>query len=159
MPFMRRQALRHSATVSVLAATLTLSSINGSIVTTLPTASFSDNLSIFDGSIDFGGTSGTTHSGISASSSNSATLTSAPNLTLFSGSAGDTINLSLSAFGASTASGAGNLITSFTTQAAGTASINYTYEASGGPVPEPGMIGLLGLGLLGLGAARRRRAA
>lgn len=58
------------------------------IVGVSPTRTFVDALSAFDGIIDFGGTSGFTHAGILATTSNTTVLTSAGDLALFSGPSG-----------------------------------------------------------------------
>jgi hypothetical protein len=140
-----------------LAATITLSNGVNPIVVTLPAASFTDAATAFDGTIDFGGGSGKTRTGISNTASNSTTLTTPTAFALFSGVG--QIPLTLAAVANSSATGGGSIVTLFNTQASGSASLYYTYlDNNPAPTPEPGMIGLLGLGLLGLGAARRRKA-
>jgi hypothetical protein len=140
-----------------LAATISLSNGVSPIVVTLPSASFTDSATAFDGIIDFDGPSGSTRNGVTSTDSATATLTGPANFALFSGLGN--IPLTLAAVANSAGSGGGSLVTLFNTQASGSASLFYTYAANNpGPVPEPGMIGLLGLGLAGLAAARRRKA-
>ncbi len=99
------------------------------IAIAVPTVNGQHNLSAFDGTIDFGGTSGVFQSGLSALATTQVNLTSAMDLALFSGSPGNPglIVLPISGQGASTATGFGHLITQFQTQAAGLISICYDY--------------------------------
>jgi hypothetical protein len=113
----------------------------------LPAAATSDDVLAFDGTIDFGGTSGRAYLGLTASDFASASSTEAAFLALFEG-VGD-VELGVTATGTSTASGAGNLLTLFQTFGAAEVRIKYDY------VPAPGAMALLGLG--GLVAGRRRR--
>ena len=112
-------------------STLTLTRPDNSvIVVTIPLQTFIDNFTAFDGTIDFGGTSGATHSNIVATASNSA-ISPPPisDLVLFTGPAHapGTITLPITAVGTSTASGAGNLITQFGQQASAMANVCYIY--------------------------------
>lgn len=96
------------------------------IVVTIPLANFSDPFTAYDGVLDFGGTSGVTHANINASDTQS--VTSPPptsDLALFTGTG--TVNLPVSANGSSIATGSGNLITQFQTQAGADVTVCYTY--------------------------------
>src|SRR5262249_6597217 len=119
-------------------ATLTLTRPDLSvIVVTVPLANFNDSLTAFDGTIDFGGTSGVTHPGINAMASNSATSPPpASDITLFTGPAGNpgTIVLPIRGWGTSFASGSGNVITQFMTAASANVQVCYTYLPNVPPV-------------------------
>jgi hypothetical protein len=73
-------------------------------------------------------------------------------LTLSFASAPDAITLSDFFDRYQSISGAGNV-----TSASGSGTISSSSSSGGTPVPEPGMLGILGLGLAGLGMARVRR--
>lgn len=122
-------------------ATLTLTRPDLSvIVVTIPIANFNDSLTSYDGLLDFGGTSGTQHLGITANAVNSATSPPpASDLVLFSGPAGSPGNIVLpvSGVGSSVATGSGNLITQFQTQAAAQVQVCYTYLVNTPPTFGP----------------------
>lgn len=122
------------------------------LVVTIPVASTSDNASAFDGTIDFGGTSGNTYGGLSANDTESATTSTAADKALFTGLG--SIVLPVTASGASTGSGAGNLLLQFQTSASAWATVTYDYTA----VPEPSSLLALmsGLGVIGLAIRRKR---
>ncbi len=151
------ESLDGSATIVTtnLAAELKLKRPGGGsdIVIATPLAQNVDNASAFDGTIDFGGTSGKTHTGLVADLLVVETSTSASDFALFSGIGN--IILDVAATGDSMGSGAGNLITQFSTSAGASLKIIYNYDAVT-PVPEPSTYALIiaGVGLLSL---RRRR--
>lgn len=105
------------------------------LVVTLPIADTSDDVSAFDGVIDFAGTSGRTYLDLSAQDSGSVdSPPPASDLVLFTGPG--TISLPIRAVGASHATGAGNLVTQFETWAAAALRVTYTYDPP--PPPETG---------------------
>lgn len=139
----RIESLDTAATVvqTNFQATLTLTRPDLSvIVVTIPIANFNDSLTSYDGTTDFGGTSGVSHLGITANAVNSATSPPpASDLVLFSGPAGSPGNIVLpvTGVGSSVATGSGNLITQFQTQAAAQVQVCYTYLVNTPPTFGP----------------------
>jgi hypothetical protein len=110
-----------------LQATITLQRPDlSTLVTVIPLAQTSDFVTAFDGSIDFGGTSGKTYSGLSGDATESNCVTDPADLALFTGTG--TIVLPAKAIGTSTGSGAGNLILQFNTSASAQANVTYWYH-------------------------------
>ena len=140
-----------------LSSILTLSrpAGGGVIVITTPLAANSFNASAFDGTIDFAGTSGITYPGLTAMANNTTLLTALADLALFTGLG--TVNADLSAVGASSANGAGNIVTQFNTQAGAYAEVTYTYATPGIPEPATWAFMIMGFGAAG-SIVRRRRA-
>lgn len=115
-----------------LAATIKLQRPDGSlIVETIPLAHTVDNVTAFDGVIDFGGTSGRTYDGLSADKTEGRCTALVSDKQLFTGAG--TLVLPVVALGSSSGSGAGNLLLSFTTTASASAVVTYHYSEC--PVP------------------------
>lgn len=122
------------------------------LVVTLPLIMTTDNVLAFDGVIDFGGTSGKSYPMLSADDMNTVMTMSAMDLALFTGPGN--IMLPVVATGASTGSGAGNLLLQFATSASANVMVTYDYT-----VPEPTTAGLLGLGAVAAMRRNRRKLA
>jgi hypothetical protein len=142
------------AVTSRLEATLTLFRPDGTtLVVTVPNQVFTDSLARYDRTLDFGGTSGRTHAGIDASSSNSFASSLPFDLALFTGSG--SIVLPMTANGTSSYDGTSNISFQADSDANGLVTVAYTYRAAA--VPEPMALSLFGVGLAGLGVAAHRR--
>lgn len=126
-----------------LAAEINLKKPDDSLLlVALPTASVNKDLSAYDGTFDFSGTSGVKLTDISNTKKESTLLTIPDDFTPFVGD-GD-FNLLLEAIGNSTATGAGNLSARFETYADATIGVSYTYAKKDEPqrrkkVPESGV--------------------
>lgn len=110
------------------------------IVSASPAVQHVDAVGAFDGLTDFGGTSGKTYANLSQDLTEShASPRPASDLGLFTGPSGSpgTITLSVRAVGHSAASGSGNIIQGFTTQASAVVTVLYKFE----PDCQPNGIG------------------
>jgi len=135
-----------------LEALLTLEDTGGSdLVVVLPDWDGTDNVLTFDGTIDYGGTSGRTYTGITATESDSYETTAPADLAFWTGSG--TVNLSVVADGSSAATGSGNLVLWFYTAALADVRVRFEYDI----IPEPACMLLVGGGALALLRRRRRR--
>lgn len=140
------------ATVEMeLAAQITLQRPDlSTLVVTLPLVMTSDDVGAFDGVIDFGGTSGRTYANLMASQLEIFMTMDPGDLALFTGVGN--IVLPVVALGASTGSGAGNLLLQFNTSAAADVTVCYQY------IPEPATAGLIAGGLIFFARRRKNRA-
>lgn len=145
-----------STVTSALTATISLLRPDSSaLVVVIPVSSNSNNLSAFDGTIDFGGTSGVTLSGLTNTVTNTATDTTVMDFALFTGVGN--ILLPVSGNGHSSASGAGNLIAEFHTNASAGVQVTYNYTPFVTNTPEPTTFAMFGLGIAMVGASRLRK--
>lgn len=118
------------ATVTMnLQATITIKRPDGSpLVTVIPLANTVDDVTAYDGVLDFAGTSGRTYGDLSGNAIESGCKTEPTDLALFSGTGN--ISLPVEAQGTSNGSGAGNLILQFNTSASVMVVVTYTYDCS-----------------------------
>jgi hypothetical protein len=120
------------------------------LVVVLPTSSENANFTAYDGTVDFGGTSGVTKNNISQQETNSISLTDPNDFGIFLGTGN--LVLPVAAIGKSNASGAGNLATVFQTFAGANITVRYEYTEKPTAVPEPnapmGALALVGLGMM-----------
>jgi hypothetical protein len=106
-------------------ADVTLDTTDGVLTSMLGQAENPPTLSIFDGTLDFGGTSGVTIGNLNQTDSQQAVITGAA-MAPFIG--GGSVTLDAAATGTSTASGCGVVVFQFITQAAVDVNVEYTFE-------------------------------
>ena len=100
------------------------------LLTVAPTAFTSDSVTSFDGNVDYAGTSGLTHSGLSATAADSVCLSIPADVALFTGAG--TIALPVTAANISTQTGANSW--SFGIQGNAAVKVTYTYVDCSTPV-------------------------
>jgi hypothetical protein len=108
-------------------ADVTLDTTDGVLTSMLGQTENPPTLSIFDGTLDFGGTSGVTIGNLNQTDSQQAVITGAA-MAPFIG--GGSVTLDAAATGTSTASGCGVVVFQFITQAAVDVNVEYTFEAN-----------------------------
>jgi len=134
-----------------LKATITLDKPGGgTLAQVIPIVSNAFSATAFDGTIDFGGTSGVSYLGLSGSANDIGTI---PGVDWGDWVGLGNVTLSTNAAGQSSGSGAGNMIQSFATSAGASFEVTYTYD----PVPEPSSALLSLAAVAGLGLIRRRK--
>jgi hypothetical protein len=140
--------------VTTLSAELSLvDELMNTLVVTIPSISNTFNATAYDGSLDFGGTSGMSFLDLSATQYEEATFTDLATLTMFTGA--DSANFVFDAAATSSSTGAGNLTSAFNTSAGGEVQVIYTYSEV--PVSAPTHVALLGFGLLAFAGLRKAR--
>lgn len=140
---------------TLLQATITASGPLIGAVQVIPAVSATDSFSAFDGVVDFGGTSGKVYGPSTGTDTDTITSVNPIVLAGYSTVGPGSVAFNVSASGSSTASGAGNIITQFSTKAGAKVTVTYNYSSTN--VPDGGAtMALLPVALLGLGLLRRR---
>ncbi len=130
------------------------------VLSVSPSSGRADMLAAFDGTNDFGGTSGVSMAPVTPVMLMNMVGPSADAglLAIFTGVGN--VNVPVDAVGMSSASGPGGAIfvSQFLTRAKAKLIVDYDFTPAGPVVPEPWTVFLLGSGLLGVGVLRRRMA-
>lgn len=141
-----------------LGALLSLTTDTGQeLITILPEFSDTFSATAFDGLIDYSGTSGAVYSGIHAFHTESVTFFDTNSIALFLGLG--SMSTFLSSDAQSNVSGGGNLSSAFISDARGAIDVSYNFTDTTVDVPEPTSIAILGLGLIGVAFAKRKKSA
>lgn len=145
-----------SVVTTRLSAELTLTdALSNTLVVTIPSIERVLNASAYDGMTDFGGTSGATYAGLSASKFEQSTYTDAATLAMFTGMG--LADFTFDAAARSIAIGSGGITSTFNTNAAGIVQVVYTYEKLVRQVSAPSQVALIGLSLIGFAGLRKIR--
>ncbi|MGF1501236.1 MAG: choice-of-anchor E domain-containing protein [Paracoccaceae bacterium] len=135
-----------------LQATISAAFGGADLVDVIPLAQEIQNLDAFDGTTDFEGPSGFTSEPLFAEQTETLDITDDATLALFEGDG--TLAALVDAVAQSSGTGAGNLITSFDTDAGFILTVEYKVESR---IPVPAALPLLATGLAGLGFLGWRR--
>lgn len=136
------------------------------LVNNIPSVSTSFSASAFDGTNDFGGTSGVTVTGLTDTEATTATFNNSnlfwnliyvPGFTCTGVACATPLAFQATATGNSTSSGSGNITNNFTTNSSASVTLTYNYNGPTTSTPEPASVAIIGMGMLGLGMLRRRR--
>jgi hypothetical protein len=142
-----------TATVSAVIALIDLA--GDTILQVAPNNSLTKTLGTWDGTFDFGGTSGATFFGLDASETQSKFYTDAATLLSFIGIGTSTSTIVFDASALSRVTGGGNMISGITTVSGGSVDVVYTYSDAVN-VSAPAQIMLFSFGLLALVGLRKR---
>jgi hypothetical protein len=142
---------------ATLSADVLLSdALSGSLISLAPSVSEMSSVGGFDGTVDFGGTSGLTFLNMNANESGQFMLVDMTSLADYIGVGTSTLDFIVQA--TSDVIGGGNLTSELLTNAGADIRVVYTYSEELVPsvVSEPPYIALLGMGLIAFARLRRR---
>jgi hypothetical protein len=126
---------------------------NSTVVVSVPAFSTTDSVTAYDGTLDFGGTSGKTYTGLTGDKTETAVSPPpASDLGLFTG-AGNIV-MPITAVASSSATGAGNIVSQFASSASADVKVTYQY---GPAVPEASSLALFLFGASALGLMTKKR--
>lgn len=141
---------------TTLSAELSLTDAsNNQLVLTIPSVTRTFNATAFDGAIDYAGTSGMFYDDLGATKFASQVYTAPATLAMFTGTGSSMFTFGAAA--SSLATGSGNLISGFTSQASASIEVIYTYSEQTVSVSAPSHLAMLGLGLVGFAGLRKFR--